>query len=105
MRDTLNELMNREDPKETNEVTPAELMATITMQHNHYFPDRWMHAKVVTDLKPAKPPLIATSYHPISLLSTRYKLLERVVNIRVVAHISSQYILHDEQFGSGVGTR
>ena len=42
-----------------------------------YFPDRWKNAKVIPILKPDKDPAVASSYRPISLLSSISKLFER----------------------------
>jgi hypothetical protein len=43
-----------------------------------YFPTRWKHAKVVAIPKPGKNLSIASSYRPISLLSSISKILERL---------------------------
>jgi len=49
----------------------SEIMAT------HSIPKIWRKAKVIAVEKPGKDPNLAANYHPISLLSVCYKLLEQ----------------------------
>jgi len=46
-------------------------------------PKIWRKTKLIAIEKPGKNSRLAESYHPISLLSTCYKLLERLVLYRV----------------------
>jgi len=43
----------------------------------------WRNVKVIAIEKPGKDSKLATSYHPVSLLSTCYKLLERLALQRI----------------------
>ena len=64
-----------------------------------YFPEKWKNAKVTPILKPDKNPAEASSYRPISLLSSISKLFERVILSRMMMHINENSIFPDEQFG------
>jgi len=55
----------------------AKIMTEI-LKSGH-IPKVWKHAKIVSILKPGKPPGKASSYRPISLLCCFYKLMERVI--------------------------
>ena len=67
--------------------------------HLSYFPDKWKNAKVVPILKPDKNPAEASSYRPISLLSSISKLFEKIILNRMMLHINTNSIFADEQFG------
>ncbi len=54
---------------------------------------------IVPILKPDKNPAEASSYRPISLLSSISKLFEKVILNRMMAHINENSILANEQFG------
>jgi hypothetical protein len=64
-----------------------------------YFPVKWKNAKVVPILKPDKNPSDASSYRPISLLSSISKLFEKIILTRMMLHINENSIFADEQFG------
>ncbi len=64
-----------------------------------YFPDSWKKANVVPIHKPGKSPCQATSYRPISLLSSLSKILERIVLKRINDHIDDNNIIPPEQHG------
>lgn len=49
-----------------------------------YFPVTWRKAVVIPIPKPGKDPQIPTSYRPIALTSCLCKLMERMVNARLV---------------------
>jgi len=55
---------------------------TRTVQEKR-MPRAWRQAKVIAIPKPGKDPNIAASYRPISLLSTCFKLLERLILQRI----------------------
>ena len=53
-----------------------------------YFPGRWKNAHGVMLPKPGKDHSSPSSYRPISLLNTTGKLFERIVNRRLMGHLS-----------------
>lgn len=65
----------------------------------HYFPERWKTAKVIPIPKPGKDPSLASSYRPISLLSSMSKVFERLILDRFLLHVNTNSILLPEQFG------
>lgn len=69
-----------------------------SMRFRH-FPVIWKKARVVVFQKPGKSPRDPRNYRPISLLSNIAKLLERVLQRRLMAHISETGVLPPEQFG------
>lgn len=62
-------------------------------------PDVWKIAKVVVLLKPNKNPTLPSSYRPISLLPHLSKLVEKVINKRLLRFMKRNNILMAEQFG------
>merc|ERR1711895_340646 len=49
-----------------------------------HFPKKWRDTLVIPILKPDKDPQDPLSYRPISLISCIYKLLDKIVNNRLV---------------------
>lgn len=64
-----------------------------------YWPKNFKIAKVIPILKAGKPPTDATSYRPISLLNATGKLLEKLVQTRLIKYIEEKNLLPDFQFG------
>ena len=65
-----------------------------------HFPEAWRRARVVALRKPGKQTYdVASSYRPISLLSSVGKLLETIVNRRVMNYVESRQLLSPFQFG------
>lgn len=64
-----------------------------------YFPAIWKLSIVILILKPGKPPNIATSYRPISLLPVLGKLFEKIVLKRLRPIIEIQKVIPNAQFG------
>jgi endonuclease/exonuclease/phosphatase family metal-dependent hydrolase len=64
-----------------------------------YFPTAWKAAKVISLLKPGKPPRNPASYRPISLLNIFGKVLERLVLKRIQEHVNEAQIIPRQQFG------
>lgn len=64
-----------------------------------YFPADWKRAEVIVLPKAGKPPGEASSYRPISLLSTLGKLFERCYLKRLNTVVAERKILPDHQFG------
>lgn len=65
----------------------------------NYFPEVWKHAKVVAIPKPKKNPADASSYRPISLLSSLSKILEKILLQRLNKHIKDFNCIPNFQFG------
>ena len=65
----------------------------------HQFPSAWSTAIVLPFLKPGKDHLNPTSYRPIALTSCLCKLLERMINIRLVWYLEEHGYLHSHQYG------
>lgn len=66
---------------------------------DNVYPSEWRDATVLSFLKPSKPRTEPGSYRPIALTSCTGKLLEKVVNIRLVNFLEKNQILSDKQFG------
>jgi hypothetical protein len=67
--------------------------------HSGKFPSRWKEAHIRPILKKGKDKGKPESYRPVSLLSCIGKLLERIVNKRLLWHLESNSILADTQSG------
>jgi len=61
----------------------------------HSIPKIWRKAKVIAVEKPEKHPRLAANYHPISLLSVCYKLLEHLALQRISPTVES--LLSEDQ--------
>jgi hypothetical protein len=76
----------------------------LTHLNNHcirqsHFPNPWKKAKIITLPKPGKDPKFPPNLRPISLLSTRGKLFEKVILKILQKHIDGKGLLHASQFG------
>ena len=65
----------------------------------HDIPRQWKTTTVLPFLKPGKPISDPSSYRPITLSSCMGKLLEKIVNTRLMAHLESRGLIAREQFG------
>ena len=65
----------------------------------HHFPGQWRTATILAFPKPDKPPSEPSSYRPIALTSCFSKLLEKIVNARLVRHLETETLLTPEQYG------
>jgi potassium voltage-gated channel Eag-related subfamily H protein 8 len=63
------------------------------------FPTMWRIALVIPILKPGKDASDPSSYRPIALTSCICKLLERIVNARLVWHLEKENIINESQYG------
>ena len=66
---------------------------------NVSFPIQWKTAQIKMILKPGKPPDMASSYRPISLLPILSKVLETLLLKRIQPIIDEQKLIPDHQFG------
>jgi ribonuclease HI len=62
-------------------------------------PDIWRKAIIIPVFKPGKQKTEANSYRPISLTCTLCKLLERMVNARLMWYMEDKSLLHNAQNG------
>ncbi|KAL4135297.1 hypothetical protein QTP88_006915 [Uroleucon formosanum] len=80
--------------------TLNHLLAIYNLIWNSYvFPESWKHGYVIPILKPNKNKFLAESYRPICLLNTLCKLLEKIVNRRLIWFIENLNFLTPEQNG------
>ncbi|GFY32004.1 probable RNA-directed DNA polymerase from transposon X-element [Trichonephila clavipes] len=68
------------------------------LKFNH-FPDNWKEAIIFPINKPGKDKHLATSYRPISLLSTISKLTESIILHRLKNFINEHNLLNPNQYG------
>ena len=66
---------------------------------NSTFPSSWSEAIVLPIPKPNKNHLDPTNFRPIALTSCLCKLLEKIVNTRLVWYLESNKLLHPHQYG------
>ena len=66
---------------------------------NDIFPAAWRNAIVLPFLKPDKAPNLTTSYRPIALTSCLCKLLEKIINVRLVFFLESNQFFSPYQYG------
>ncbi|GBN73656.1 RNA-directed DNA polymerase from mobile element jockey [Araneus ventricosus] len=64
-----------------------------------YFPTLWQQAIIIPLLKPGKDPKIPSNYRPIALTCCLCKLLERMINRRLVYYLETNKFLHPFQSG------
>lgn len=81
-------------------ITLNHLLAIYNLIWNsNVFPESWKHGHIIPILKPNKNKFIAESYRPICLLNTLCKLLEKIVNRRLIWFIENLNFLTPEQNG------
>ena len=66
---------------------------------NSYFPEEWNTSIIIPIVKPGKNPACPTSYRPIALTSCFCKIMERLLNERLMEHLESKGILNKVQSG------
>jgi hypothetical protein len=91
-------------PNECLRHLPRRPLVHLTHLFNHcprlsYFPKPWKEAKIITLLKPGKDPKFPQKLRPISLLSTKGKLFEKIILKIVQRYIKEKFILNASQFG------
>jgi endonuclease/exonuclease/phosphatase (EEP) superfamily protein YafD len=110
IKSIINNLPNRKTPG--HDLIPNSVLKHLTRKalayltsiinsciSKHYFPKTWKHAEVIVIHKPGKPKNSPTSYRPISLLCTLSKILEKILQKRLVGFIDSAGIIPPHQFG------
>ncbi|GFU04612.1 probable RNA-directed DNA polymerase from transposon BS [Trichonephila clavipes] len=83
---------------------PIKLILILTILVNkilkfNHFPDNWKEAIIFPINKPGKDPHLASSYRPISLLSTIGKLTESIILHRLKNFINDNNLLNPNQYG------
>ena len=63
------------------------------------FPDSWKNALLIPILKPGKDSKLPTNYRPISLTNCLCKVLERIVNKRLIWFLENNSIFNQSQAG------
>jgi len=66
---------------------------------NDDYPDEWRRAVILAFPKPNKPPTSPSSYRPIALTSCVGKLMEKIVNTRLMSHLEANDCLSPHQYG------
>ncbi|GBN93994.1 putative RNA-directed DNA polymerase from transposon X-element [Araneus ventricosus] len=64
-----------------------------------YFPTLWQQAIIIPLLKPGKDPKNPSNYRPIALTYCLCKLLERMINRRLIYYLDTNKSLHPSQSG------
>lgn len=86
--------------KNMNFESKVELLEVLNnLWLNDTFPDLWKRAILIPILKPNKPTHSVESYRPISLTSCVSKLLERMVNKRLVWVLENGNLISNQQCG------
>ncbi|GBM79393.1 RNA-directed DNA polymerase from mobile element jockey [Araneus ventricosus] len=65
----------------------------------HYFPTFWQQATIIPLLKPGKDPTNPSNYRPIALTCCLCKLLEKMINCRLVYYLETNNFIHPSQSG------
>ncbi|GBM14741.1 RNA-directed DNA polymerase from mobile element jockey, partial [Araneus ventricosus] len=65
----------------------------------HYLPTFWQQATVIPLLKPGKDPTNPSNYRPIALTCCLCKLLEKMINCRLVYYLETNNFIHPSQSG------
>lgn len=66
---------------------------------NSTYPEKWREANVIPLLKPNKDPKLTSSYRPISLTCCTSKILEKMVNLRLIWYLEREKLLSNFQMG------
>ena len=62
--------------------------------NNGVFPDQWRNAIVIPIPKPNKNKFNLANYRPISLINTMRKIMEKIVNKRLIWHLETTNFFH-----------
>ena len=84
-------------------VHPTLLMLILTLFNRIYldgvFPECWKTAIIVAIPKPGKDPKYAENYRPISLTNCLCKLMEKIINTRLMWFLETEGVIGMEQSG------
>lgn len=84
-------------------LSPAALDTFLSLINNiwssNVFPDEWRNSIIIPILKPNKPSTDPQSYRPIALTSCLMKVMEGVVNQRLLYCLENKNFFHESQFG------
>ncbi|GBL91753.1 putative RNA-directed DNA polymerase from transposon X-element [Araneus ventricosus] len=83
----------------TTESQDALLHFYSRIWQEQYFPTLWQQAIIIPLLKPGKDPKNPSNYRPIALTCCLCKLLERMINRRLVYYLEANKYLHPFQSG------
>ena len=64
-----------------------------------YFPIQWQHSIVITIPKPGKNHSQSDNYRPIALTSCRCKLMERMINNRLIKYFEMHKVITNTRCG------
>lgn len=70
-----------------------------------YFPKVFKQATIILILKPGKPSNKVENFRPISLLKIPGKILERIINSRLMTHLKEENILNEKPIWLQKGQR
>ena len=80
-------------------ITKVILYTFNKIYQDNIYPDWWKTAIIVPILKPLKDPLYSLTYYPISLTSCLSKLLEKMINIRLMWYLEEGNYISCAQSG------
>lgn len=69
------------------------------MTRSGYFPSKWKISQIIMILKPGKEETVASSYRPISLLSSLSKLFEKMLLQKLHPVLEDNKLIPEHQFG------
>ncbi|GFU47416.1 putative RNA-directed DNA polymerase from transposon BS [Trichonephila clavipes] len=96
---TVNNFLSTSPTTNIEPALPDEIIHYIKHVNSKKAPENWKEAIIFPINKPGKDPHLATSYRPISLLSTIGKLTESIILLRLKNFINSNNLLNPNQYG------
>ena len=86
--------------KHSNETCRQFLLAIMNrIWVKNEYPTTWKRSIIISFLKPGKPASDVQSYRPVSLTSCVSKLMEKMVNTRLIFELEKRKLLPNTQFG------
>ena len=89
--------------KQLDDIQTQHLLSFFNYLYKTDIPEQWKEAKVIPILKPNKPSHTKTSYRPIALLSCLSKLMEKMVNRRLLSFLEHKNFFSNFQSGFRAG--